>query len=73
MKKEAPTKTEMFNNKEGSYIITYRILSGQNEGSYLRLLIFQNSSNYNSLLSDDEGEYWEKNVAPYADQMGGQV
>ena len=67
----AAKKTQMFNNKEGSYIITYRILSGQNEGSYLRLLIFQNSSNYNSLLSDDEGEYWEKNVAPYVKSASG--
>ena len=41
-KAAAAKKTQMFNNKEGSYIITYRILSGQNEGSYLRLLIFQN-------------------------------
>ena len=67
----AAKKTQMFNNKEGSYIITYRILSGQNEGSYLRLLIFQNSSNYNNLLSDDEGEYWEKNVAPYVKSASG--
>jgi hypothetical protein len=67
----AAKKTQMFNNKEGNYIVTYRILSGQNEGSYLRLLISQNSSNYNNLLSDDEGKYWEKNVAPYVKSASG--
>ena len=49
----AAKKTEMFNNKEGSYIITYRILSGQNEGSNLKLLILQKYSNYNNLLPKD--------------------
>ena len=67
----AAKKTQMFNNKEGNYIITYRILSGPDEGSYLRLLIFQQSSNYNSLLQDGEGEYWEKNVAQYVKSSGG--
>ena len=67
----AAKKTQMFNNKEGNYIITYRILNGPDEGSYLRLLIFQQSSNYNSLLQDGEGEYWEKNVAQYVKSSGG--
>lgn len=68
---EAGKKTQMFNNKEGNYIITYRILNGPDEGSYMRLLIFQNASNYNNLLQDGEGDYWEENVAPYVKSASG--
>ena len=58
----AAKKTQMFNNKEGNYIITYRVLVVQMRVHMLDF-DFPTVSNYNSLLQDGEGEYWQKNVA----------
>jgi len=70
--KAVAKKTKMFNSEEGDIILTYKVLTGNNAGVYERYLVGQKSSSYD-LDRSDELEYWEKNVAPYADQMGGQV
>ena len=70
--KAVAKKTIMFNTKEGSVIFTYRVLTGNNSGNYERYLVGQKSSSYD-LDRSNELEYWEKNVAPYGDPVGGQV
>ena len=70
--KAAEKKTKMFNKEEGSIIFTYRILTGNNSGAYERYLVRQSNKSYDMDRSE-ELEYWEKNVAPYADAVGGQV
>ena len=68
----AKKKTKMFNKEEGSIIFTYRVLTGNNSGAYERYLVGQSSKSYDMDRSE-ELEYWAKNVAPYADPVGGQV
>lgn len=70
--KAAEKKTKMFNKDEGSIIFTYRILTGSNNGAYERYLVGQSNKSYDMDRSE-ELEYWEKNVAPFADPIGGQV
>ena len=70
--KAAEKKTKMFNKDEGSIIYTYRILTGSNNGAYERYLVGQSNKSYDMDRSE-ELEYWEKNVAPFADPIGGQV
>ena len=69
--KAVAKKTKMFNTEEGSVILTYRVLTGNNSGVYERYLINQKSSSYDMDRSD-ELDYWDKNVAPYGDPVGGQ-
>tara|TARA_Y100000996_G_C22404253_1_gene594423 strand:+ start:110 stop:838 length:729 start_codon:yes stop_codon:yes gene_type:complete len=68
----AKKKTKMFNKEEGSIIFTYRVLTGNNSGAYERYLVGQSNKSYDMDRSE-ELEYWAKNVAPYADPVGGQV
>jgi len=70
--KAVAKKTKMFNTEEGSIIFTYRVLTGNNTGNYERYLVGQSSDSYDMDRSE-ELEYWEKNVAPYGDPVGGQV
>ena len=70
--KAAEKKTKMFNKEEGSIIYTYKILTGNNNGAYERYLVGQSNKSYDMDRSQ-ELEYWDKNVAPYADPIGGQV
>ena len=70
--KAVAKKTKMFNSEEGDIILTYKVLTGNNAGVYERYLVGQKSSSYD-LDRSDELEYWEKNVAPFADPIGGQV
>ena len=44
--KAVAKKTKMFNTEEGSVILTYRVLTGNNSGVYERYLINQKSSSY---------------------------
>ena len=66
----AAKKTNMFNSEEGNLIWTYRVMTGQNAGQYVRFLINQSSSDYGEDKSK-ELAYWEKNVSPYARQISG--
>lgn len=70
--KAAEKKTKMFNKEEGSIIFTYRVLTGNNSGSYERYLVGQSNMSYD-IDRSAELAYWSKNVAPYADPVGGQV
>ncbi len=67
----ADKKTKMFNKEDGSIIHTYKVLTGDNMGVYERYLVGQSNKSYD-LDRSDELEYWEKNVSPYADPVGGQ-
>ena len=69
--KAADKKTKMFNKEEGSIILTYKVLTGENAGVYERYLVGQSNKSYD-LNRSDELQYWEKNVSPYADPIGGQ-
>ena len=44
--KAAEKKTKMFNKEEGSIIFTYRVLTGNNSGSYERYLVGQSNMSY---------------------------
>jgi len=70
--KAVAKKTKMFNTEEGSIILTYKVLTGNDTGDYERYLVSQKASSYD-LDRSAELAYWEKNVAPYADPVGGQV
>ena len=49
--KAAEKKTKMFNKEEGSIILTYKVLTGNNSGVYERYLVGQSSSSYDLDLS----------------------
>ena len=70
--KAVAKKTKMFNSEEGDIILTYKVLTGNNNGVYERYLVNQKASSYD-LDRSDELEYWDKNVAPYAEEVAGQV
>ena len=49
----------MFNKEDGSIILTYKVLTGDNMGVYERYLVGQSNKSYD-LDRSDELEYWEK-------------
>ena len=69
--KAADKKTKMFNKEDGSIILTYKVLTGDNMGVYERYLVGQTNKSYD-LDRSEEIKYWEKNVSPYADPVSGQ-
>ena len=61
----AGKKTKMFNNNgEGPAYATFEILSGSNSGQIFRVQIASPEQMDGELATQDELQYWEKNVVP---------
>ncbi|OUW35393.1 MAG: hypothetical protein CBD39_00640 [Flavobacteriaceae bacterium TMED179] len=67
----AAKKTRKFNSSPDNLIVTYKVTTGQNAGTYERIMPFQTSEGYDRDASD-ELKYWADNVMPYAESIGGQ-
>ena len=70
--KAAAKKTTMFNKTPETAIMTYRILTGPDSGSYLRVEGNKSPADYD-LDRTAEGKYWNENVAKYVAKDQGQV
>ena len=67
----ASKKTKKFNTPNDNLIVTYKIVTGQNNGTYLRIQPFQKSKDYDKDKSK-ELKYWNDNVSAYVEKSGGQ-
>jgi len=67
----AAKKTKKFNSENDNLIVTYKIVTGQDNGTYLRIQPFQKSKDYDKDKSN-ELEYWQTNVSEYVGKAGGQ-
>ena len=67
----AAKKTKKFNASNNNLIVTYKIVTGQDFGTYLRIQPFQKSKDYDKDRSN-ELKYWSENVIPYVESSGGQ-
>lgn len=67
----AAKKTKMFNTADDNLIVTYKVVTGQNNGTYLRIQPFQKSKDYDKDKSK-ELKYWQDNVSMYVQRAGGQ-
>ena len=67
----AATKTKKFNTSNDNLIITYKVVTGQNNGTYLRIQPFQKSKDYDKNKTK-ELKYWNDNVSEYVAKSGGQ-
>ncbi len=70
--KAAAKKTAMFNKTPETAIMTYRIITGPDSGSYLRVEANKTAADYD-LDRTAEGNYWNENVAKYVAKDKGQV
>ncbi len=68
----AAKKTAMFNTTDETAIITYRITTGSNSGTYVRVESQKSPEDYD-LDRSAEGKYWNENVAKFIAKNGGQV
>ena len=59
----AAKKTKKFNASNDNLIVTYKIVTGQDFGTYLRIQPFQKSKDYDKDRSN-ELKYWSENVIP---------
>ena len=70
--KAAAKKTAMFNKTPETAILTYRIITGSNSGTYVRLETNKSPEDYDVDRSA-EGKYWDTNVSSFIANNGGQV
>ena len=70
--KAAAKKTAMFNKTPETAISTYRIITGPNSGSYVRVEGRKTAADYD-LDRSAEGQYWNDNVAKYLAKNGEHV
>ncbi|MDH3698818.1 MAG: hypothetical protein OEQ81_09145 [Flavobacteriaceae bacterium] len=70
--KAAAKKTAMFNKTPETAISTYRIITGPESGTYVRVEGNKSPADYD-LDRSAEGKYWNDNVAKYVAKTGGQV
>ncbi len=68
----AAKKTAMFNTTDKTAILTYRITTGSNSGTYVRVESQKSPADYD-LDRSAEGKYWNENVAKYVAKNSGQV
>ncbi|MDC1216830.1 MAG: hypothetical protein ACKVJR_07685 [Flavobacteriales bacterium] len=67
----AAEKTKKFNSGNDNLIVTYKIVTGLNNGTYLRIQPFQKSKDYDKDKSK-ELNYWQNNVSEYVAKAEGQ-
>jgi len=65
-------KTAMYNGNEENAMVTYRIITGDNTGTYVRIQSNKSPSDYDTDRSA-EGKYWNENVSKYVDAGKGHV
>jgi len=70
--KAAAKKTAMFNKTSETAILTYRIITGPNSGTYVRVESNKLPSDYD-LDRTAEGKYWNQNVSNFVANTSGQV
>ncbi|OIQ27072.1 MAG: hypothetical protein BM564_13470 [Bacteroidetes bacterium MedPE-SWsnd-G2] len=70
--KAAAKKTAMFNKTEKTAIWTYKIITGPDSGTYLRVEANKKPADYD-LDRSAEGDYWNENVAKFVNADRGQV
>ena len=65
-------KTDKFNATAETSMVTYQIITGNDQGKYMRVMGNRDSSAFDD---DNTAElaYWNKNVMPYVDNMDGNV
>lgn len=68
----AAKKTALFNNTPETAIVTYRITTGTDAGSYLRIEARKSPADYDKDRSV-ERKYWRDNVSKYLGNNGGQI
>ena len=69
--KAAAKKTAMFNKTPETAIMTYRIITGPDSGTYLRVEGNKTAADYDKDRTA-EGKYWNDNVAKYIAKDNGQ-
>ena len=70
-RKAAAKKTAMFNKTPETAIMTYRIITGPDTGTYLRVEANKTAADYDKDRTA-EGKYWDENVAKYVGKDNGQ-
>lgn len=65
-------KMKMFNNTAATGIITYKVVTGKESGTYERVESMKYPKDYD-LDRSAEGQYWEKNVSKFIDKTSGQM
>lgn len=70
--KAAAKKTAMFNKTPETAILTYRIITGSNSGTYVRVESNKSPEDYD-LDRSAEGKYWNDNVSNFIAKNSGQV
>ena len=68
----AAKKTSMFNASDNNAIMTYRVITGPNSGTYVRVQSRKSPADYD-LDRSAEGNYWSENVAKFVAKSSGQV
>ncbi|MBT8393989.1 MAG: hypothetical protein KJN66_03975 [Bacteroidia bacterium] len=69
--KAAAKKTAMFNKTPETAIMTYRIITGPDSGTYLRVEANKTAADYDKDRTA-EGKYWNENVSKYIAKDNGQ-
>lgn len=67
----AGKKTKMYNNTPENAMVTYRITTGPDQGKFERVLVGKSLDYLYNHNSQQELDYWSKNVAQYADSPEG--
>ncbi len=65
-------KMIMFNNTAETGIITYRVVTGKNSGTYERVESMKYPKHYD-MDRTAEGAYWQKNVSKFVESTSGQM
>ena len=63
-------KTQKFNNTKETSFATYQIITGSDQGKYMRVMGNRNAASFDT---EDTAElaFWMKNVMPYTEEMMG--
>jgi hypothetical protein len=65
-------KMKMFNSSSQTAMMTYKIVTGRNSGTYERVESMKYPKDYD-LDRSAEAKYWDKNVSKYIEKTGGQM
>ncbi|MEH6538236.1 MAG: hypothetical protein V7719_17700 [Psychroserpens sp.] len=70
--KAVAKKMQMFNNSAETGMITYKIITGRNSGTYERVESMKYPKDYD-MDRTAEGDYWQKNVSKFVEKTSGQM
>lgn len=63
-------KTQKFNNTKETSFATYQIITGTDQGKYMRVMGNRSAADFDT-ENAAEMAYWMKNVMPYTEKMTG--